>query len=123
MWDSPHGEITASESLQRSWVQCLQRHQGSDRNVLVIHQLFLCEGESFHEGSCFVLALRVNQEDDAFAVAARIPLTDFPVEVELHSCLNLLWDDGHYLLRSYALPGSQNDQYFGCFRYSHAGYA
>src|SRR5580704_14069326 len=77
-------------SLLRSWAhQCPQRHQGSDGNVLVIHQLFLRERQRFHNGSCLVLGLRVDQEDDAFAIAARIPLADFPVEVELHSCPNL----------------------------------
>jgi hypothetical protein len=48
----------------------------------VIHQLFLRERQSFHNGSCIVLGLSVDQEDDAFAIAARIPLSDFPVEVE-----------------------------------------
>jgi hypothetical protein len=32
------------ESLLRSWThQCPQRHQRSDWNILVSHQLFLCE--------------------------------------------------------------------------------
>src|SRR4030088_2760445 len=78
------------ESLLRSWTdQCSQRHQGSDGNVLVIHQLFLRERQRFHEGSCLVHGLRVDQEDHASAIAARIPLADFPIEVELHSCPNL----------------------------------
>jgi hypothetical protein len=45
---------------------------------LVIHQPFLRERQRFHNGSCFVLGLRLDQEDDTFAIAARIPLTDFP---------------------------------------------
>jgi hypothetical protein len=49
----------------------------------VIHQLFLRERQRLHNGTCLVLGLRVDQEDDAFAIAARIPLADFPVEVEL----------------------------------------
>src|SRR6266852_8134151 len=88
------------ESLLRSWTdQCPQRHQGSDGNVLVIHQLFLREWQRFHNGSCLVLGLRVDHEDDTFAIAARIPLADFPVEVQLHSCPNLCRYDGHDSLR------------------------
>src|SRR6202047_5503715 len=46
------------QSLLRSWAhQCPQRHQGSDGNVLVIHQLFLREGQGFHNGSPPVLCL------------------------------------------------------------------
>src|SRR5262249_53791396 len=59
----------------------------------------------FHKGPCLVHGLRVDQEDDAFAIATRIPLADFPIEVELHSCPNLFRYDGHDLLRSYALLG------------------
>src|ERR1700726_4843006 len=95
-WDSilsfshPSCYPASPESLLRSWThQCPQRHQRSDWNILVIHQLFLRERQRFHNGSCLVLALRVDQEDDAFAIAGRIPLADFPVEVELHSCPNL----------------------------------
>src|SRR5262249_1888274 len=69
--------------------QCPQRHQGSDGNVHVFHQLFLRERQRFHNDPCLILGLRVDQEDDASAVAARIPLSDFPVEVELDSCPNL----------------------------------
>src|SRR6266436_6307206 len=97
------------ESLLRSWThQCPQRHQGSDGNILVIHQLFLRERQRFHNGSCLVLGLRVDQEDDAFAIAARIPLADFPVEVELHSRPNPCRYDGQDLLSGYALLGIEN---------------
>src|SRR5215510_9188237 len=111
------------ESLLGSWAQqCPQRHQGSDGNVLVIHQPFLRERQRFHNGSCFVLGLRLDQEDNTFAIAARIPLADFPVEVEVHSCPNLCRHDGHDLLRGYALFGSLNDYHSGCLRYSNAGH-
>ena len=59
---------------------------------------------------------RVDQEDGAFAIAARIPLADFPVEVELHGCPNLRRNDGHDLLAGDALLGGQNDHHFGGFR-------
>src|SRR5215468_3596016 len=75
--------------LQRSWVQRPQRHQRSHGNVLVIHQVLLGERQRFHNDSCIVLALCVDQKDDAFDIAARIPLPNFPVEVELYSRLNL----------------------------------
>src|SRR5882724_10146259 len=108
----------------RSWAyQCPQRHQGSDGNVLVIHQLFLRERQRFHKGSCLVLGLRLDQEDDAFAIAARIPLADLPVEVELHRGPNLCRYHVHDLSNGYTLFGSQNDQYRSGFRYSHAGHA
>src|SRR5215475_321585 len=82
--DGPHFIVL------RSWAyQCRQRHQGSDGNVRVIHQMFLRERQRFHKGSCLVLGLRVDQEDDASAITARIPLADFPREVELHGCPNL----------------------------------
>jgi hypothetical protein len=55
----------------------------------VIHQLFLRERQRFHHGARLVLRLRVDQEEDACAIAARIPLADFPVEGELHSCPHL----------------------------------
>src|SRR5215467_5613945 len=88
------------KSLLRSWAhQCPQRHQRSDRNVLVIDQMFLRERQRFHEGSRLVLGLRIHQKDDAFAIAARIPLADFPVEIKLHSCPNLFRYRGHDLLR------------------------
>ena len=61
--------------------QCPQRHQGPDGNVLVIHQMFLRERQRFHDGAGLVLGLRVHHEDDALAIAARIPPADFPVEV------------------------------------------
>src|SRR5262245_56708384 len=110
----PAAAISRGESLLRFWAhQCPQRHQGSDGNVHFIDQVFLCEWQRFHNGSRLVLGLRVDQEDDAFAVAARIPLAAFPVEVELHSCPNLCRYDGHDLLRVYALLGSLNDQHFG----------
>src|SRR5215469_11572337 len=115
--------LMRKESLQRCWVQCPQRHQWPDRNVFVIHQLFLRERQCFHKASCLVLCLRVNQKDDALAIAARIPLADLPVEVELHCCLNLFWYDGHDLLRGYALPGSLNDQHCGGFGHRYAGHA
>jgi hypothetical protein len=85
----------------------------------MVHQLFLREGQRTDERSCLLLSLRVDQEDDAFAVVARIPLSDFPVEIELHSCPNVFRDYGHHLLRTYALLGSQNHQHCGIFRYSY----
>ena len=65
----------------RYWAyQCPKRHQRSDGNVLVIDQLLpLRRGRVSMMGSCLVLGLRIDQEDDAFAIAARIPLADFPV--------------------------------------------
>lgn len=42
-----------------------------------MQQLFLRERQSFHNGSCLAYGLRVNHEDDAFAIPARIPLADF----------------------------------------------
>src|SRR5215469_2089040 len=87
--------------LQRSWVQCPQRHQRYDGDVLVIHQVFFRERKCFHKSSGFVFGLHVEQEDDAFAIAARIPLTDFAVEVELYRCPNLVRDNSHDLLRGY----------------------
>jgi hypothetical protein len=48
-----------------------------------MEQLFLCERQGFHDGSCLVLGVCVDQEDHPFAIAARIPLLDLPVEVEL----------------------------------------
>ena len=89
----------------------------------MIHQLFLGERQRFHKGSRFVLGLHIDQEDDAFAIAARIPLADFSVEVELHSCPNLFRYDGHDLLRGYTMLWSLNDQHCGSFRNSYAGHA
>jgi hypothetical protein len=110
----PAAALSRGESLLRIWTyQHPERHQGSNGNVLVIHQLFLGERQRFHKGSCLVLGLRVDQEDDAFAIAARIPLADFPLEVELHSGPDLCWHHGYDLLKGHALPGSLNDEYFG----------
>jgi hypothetical protein len=104
--------------LLRYWThQCPEGHQRSDGNVLVIHQVFLRERQRFHKGSRLVHGRRVHQEDDAFAIAARIPLADLPVELELHSCPNLCRYDSHDLLSGYALLGSLNDNHFGGFRY------
>src|SRR5579871_5018351 len=104
------------ESLLRSWLhQCPQRHQGSDRNVLVMEQLFFCERQGFHDGPCLVLGLSVDQEDDTFPIGTRIPLLDLPVEVELQSCPNLCRYDSHDLLRGHARLGSLNDQHCGGF--------
>src|SRR5215472_9650072 len=61
--------------------------------------MFLRERQRLHEGSCLVLGLRIHQKDDAFAIAARIPLADFPVEIKLHGCPNLFRYHGHDLLR------------------------
>src|SRR5215469_16095420 len=58
-WFLPAAALQGA-SLQRSWVQCPQRHQGSDGNVLVIHQVFFCERQSFDKRSCLVLGLRVD---------------------------------------------------------------
>src|SRR5262250_3267855 len=73
-------EVARESPLRSAAHQRPQRHQGSDGNVLVIHQLFLREGQRFHQGSCLLLGLRLDHEDDAFAIAPRIPLADFPVE-------------------------------------------
>jgi hypothetical protein len=82
--DGPHFIVL------RSWAsQCPQRQQGANGNVRVIHQLCLRERPRFHHGARLVLRLRVDQEEDACAIAARIPLADFPVEGELHSCPHL----------------------------------
>ena len=89
----------------------------------MIHQLFLREGQCFHNGSRLVLGLCIDQEDDAFAIAARVPLANLPIEVELHSCPNLFRYHGHDLLRGYARLGSLNDQHGGSFGYSYAGHA
>jgi len=85
--------------------------------------MLLRERQRFHNCSCLVLGLRVDQEDDALAIAARIPLADFSIEIELHSGPNLRWHDCHDLLRVYARPGGLNDQHFGGFRYRYAGHA
>src|SRR5205823_14120418 len=96
--------LAERDSLLRSWAhrswshQGPQRHQGSDGNIVVIHQVFLRERQRFHKGSRLVHGLRVHQEDDAFAIAARIPLTDLPVEIELHGCPNLCRHEGDDLL-------------------------
>src|SRR6266700_1323508 len=121
MGSLPAAPLSRGESLLRSKAdQCLQWHQGPDWNVLGIHQLRLRQWQRFHNGSGLVRGLRVNQEDDAFAIATGIPLADFPVEVEIYGCPNLGRDNGHDLLKGHALPGSLNDQYFGGVRYSHA---
>ena len=120
----PSRPTLTSSLLLRSWAdQCPQRHQGPDGNVLGIPQLFLGERQRFHNVSRLVLGLRVDQEDDSLAVAARIPLADFPVEVEFHGCPNLCRHNGHELLKGHALLGSLNDQHFRGFRYSYARYA
>src|SRR5579863_1984065 len=62
------------KSLLLCWTrQRPQRHQRSDRNVLGIPKMFFGERQGFHNVSRLVLGLRVNQEDDSLAVAARIP--------------------------------------------------
>src|SRR5260370_6197440 len=78
------------ESLECSWVQRSQRHQRPDGNVLVIHQMCFRERQRFHQGPRLVLGLPIHQEDDAFAIAARIPLANFPVEIEPYSRLKLV---------------------------------
>src|ERR1700756_1525124 len=79
------------------------------------------ERQRFHQGPCLVLGLSIHQEDDAFAIAARIPLANFPVEIELYSRLNLVRNHGHDLLNGYALLGSLNDKHCGGFKYGPAG--
>src|SRR6266404_1813449 len=110
--------LSRRDSLKRPWVQCPQRHQRSDRNVLVIHQMFFCERQCFHNRARLVLGLSIDHENDAFAIAARIPLADFPVEVKLYRRLNLFRYHRHDLLGCYALPGSLDDDDFCSFRYS-----
>src|SRR5579863_3185922 len=110
------------ESEQGSRIQCPQRHQRPNRDVLVIHQLFLRQRQRFHNRSCLVLGLHLHQKDDAFAIAARIPLADFPVQVELDSCPNLFRYNGHDLLRGYTLSGGLNHQHCRGLGYGYAGH-
>jgi hypothetical protein len=52
--------------------------------------MFLRERQRFHNRSRLVLGFRVDHENNTFAIAARIPLADFPVEVKLYRRLNSL---------------------------------
>ena len=89
----------------------------------MIDQMFLRERQRFHNRSCLVLGFRVDHENNPFAIAARIPLADFPVEVKLYRRLNLFRYNRHDLLGRYALLWSLDDDDFGGFRYSDAGHA
>jgi hypothetical protein len=88
---------------------------------LVIHQVFLGERQCFHNRSRLVLGLSIDHENNAFAIAARIPLADFPVEVSFTVALISSGITAHDLLGGFAMPGSLDDDEFCGFRYSEGG--
>src|SRR5581483_5383620 len=69
------------ESLLGPWTdEHSERGQRANGNVLVIHQVFPGERQGFHDGPCLVLGFCVDQHDDAFAIAAWVPLAHLAVE-------------------------------------------
>src|ERR1700724_1051133 len=81
------------------------------------------ERQRFHQSPRLVLGLRIHQQDDAFAISARIPLANFPAEIEPYRRLNLVRNHSHDLLNGYTRLGSLNDKYCGGFRYGPGGQA
>src|SRR6185312_4714271 len=111
-----------SRTLLCAWsYQHPERCQGANGNVLVVHQVFFSEWQRFHDGLCFVLRLRIDDEDNALAIAARVPFADSAIEVELHGRADLGRHHGHDLLKGHTLPGSFDDQHGSGFWHRDAG--
>src|SRR5262249_17791611 len=120
LWRRPSSRMTASNSpllpSRPTANQGSQRHEGTNGNVLVVHQMLFRQRQRVHDGVSLVDGLHVKNKNHASAVAPRVPLANLAVEIELHRRPDLVWHDTHDLLAGYSLFGSQDDHHFSGFR-------
>jgi hypothetical protein len=110
-----------ARSFLRSWAyQDPQRNQRSDGNVLAIHQLLFREWKGLDDRVRFLYGFRVDEEDHALAISARVPFADLAIQVELHSCPSFSRHHGEHLRKGHALLWGLNDEDLGSFGYGHA---
>jgi len=74
-----------------------ERQEWTDRNVLVIHEIFLAQRKAFHDRVRLGDIPRIQQEDNSATIATRIPFTNPPIEIELHGRPDFSWHDGYHL--------------------------
>src|SRR5215469_8302667 len=89
----------------------------ADCDVLVIHKIFLAQRKAVHDRLRLGDIAGIQQEDGSPTIAARIPFTNFPTEIELHGLTDFSRHDGHYLFACDArLHGKDRDHASGCRR-------
>jgi hypothetical protein len=92
--------------------QAGQWEEGTNGNVLVVHQVFFRQRQCVHDGVGIVNGPHANNKNHASAVTPRVPLANLAVEVELHGSPDLGRHDLYDLLTVHSLFGSQYDHDF-----------
>src|SRR6266567_4470200 len=89
----------------------------TDCNVLVVHNILLGQWKALHDRLRLGNIPGIQQEDDSATIATRIPLTNLPIEIELHGLPDFSWHDGHDLFATDArLHGKDDHHPGGCRR-------
>jgi hypothetical protein len=92
-----------------------ERQEWTDRDVLVVHEIFLAQRKAFDDRLRLRDVLRIQQEDDSATITTRIPFSNFPIEIELHGRADFSWHDGHHLFaRGARLHCKDGDHASGC---------
>src|SRR5437763_2889394 len=71
--------------------------QWADGDALVIHDILFGQRKALHDRLRLGNIPAIQQEDGSATIATRMPLTDLPIEIELHGLPDLSRHDGHDL--------------------------
>ena len=94
-----------------------ERQEWTDCDVLVVENIFFGQRKALHDGVRLGDIPGIQQEDGSAAIATRIPFTNPPIKIELHSLPDFSWHDGHDLFACDAsLHGKDDDHASGCGR-------
>src|SRR3569832_585950 len=78
-------------------------------DVVVVHKILLGQWKSLHDRLRLGNILGIQQEDDSATIATRIPLTNLPIEIELHGLPYFSWHGAHDLLACHTHQHSKDD--------------
>src|SRR5882757_3207511 len=94
-----------------------ERQKRTDCDVLVVHKILLGQWKALHDRLRLGNIPGIQQEHDSATIATRIPLTNLPIEIELHGLPDFGWHDGHDLFACDArLHGKDDHHPGGCGR-------
>src|SRR5260370_12631857 len=89
----------------------------TDCDVLVVHNILLGHWKALHDRLRLGNIPGIQQEDGSATIATRIPLTNLPIEIELHGQPDFSGHDGHDLFACDArLHGKDDNHPSGCER-------
>ena len=92
-----------------------KREEGTDGNVLVVHQVLFRQWQRVDDGAGFLNGFHVKRNNHSPAVALKVPLADLAVEIKSHRCPDLVRHDVHDLLTGRSLFRSLDDQHLSSF--------